>query len=372
MKILQLGKFYPIEGGVERLMYELTTGLSKKGVLCDMMCTTKNGKSDVIKLNENAKILRCRTVFQISATTFSFRMLLKLRKICNRYDIIHIHHPDPMATLALLYSRYKNRVVLHWHSDILKQRYLLKLYAPLQAWLIKRADMIIGTSPIYIRESPFLRNVQYKTDYFAIGINKFFPGPYKNKVLRQLAEVKKIVFSMGRLVGYKGFKYLIEAASFLNDNYLILIAGNGPLEKQLKKQIRDNHLSEKVKMIGYIPDSELYEYFNCCHVFCLPSIQKTEALGIVQIEAMSCGKPVVATEIPGSGTSWVNAHGVSGLNVSPCDSKGLADAIMNICSIPARYSEYCQQAKARYRQYFTKKEMIENCMSKYLQLTQKN
>ncbi len=128
LKILQVGKFYPIRGGVEKVMYDLMTGLSERNIHCDMLCAASEGKGMTKQLNQYASLIVCPAWSKIAATMISPVMILKLRRICGNYDIIHVHHPDPMACLALFLSGYKGKVVLHWHSDIQKQRLLLKFY----------------------------------------------------------------------------------------------------------------------------------------------------------------------------------------------------------------------------------------------------
>ena len=165
-------------------------------------------------------------------------MITVLRIVCPSYDIVHVHHPDPMAALALALSGYKGKVVLHWHSDIQKQKYLLRLYRPLQDWLLRRADLIVGTSPVYLDESPFLKNVQQKTVCLPIGVPPILSEPEAADKIRQLYGGKKIAFSLGRLVAYKGFTHLVEAARFLKDDYVVLIGGTGALEQALSQQIK--------------------------------------------------------------------------------------------------------------------------------------
>ena len=359
MKVLQLGKFYPIVGGVEKVMWELTDGLGRAGIDCDMLCASKTPQ--VIQIGEHSRCICVKALFKAAATMISPSMVTYLRKHCAEYEIIHIHHPDPMAALALRLSGYKGKVVLHWHSDILKQRILLKFYIPLQNWVVKRANVIVGTSPVYVHESPFLQEVQEKLTYLPIGVD---PVP----VLEAEPSEYKTVFSFGRLVGYKGYKYLVEAAKYLPDNFRVVIGGEGPLRKELEEQIKAERLEGKVVLPGRIPQEKIPEMFAACSVFCLSSIWKTEAFGIVQIEAMSCAKPVVATRIPGSGVSWVNEDGCSGINVEPCDSKALADAILQITSDPKEYAKYCEYARKRYGALFTKAAMIEKCIEIYNKL----
>lgn len=363
--ILQLGKFYPIKGGVEKVAYDLMTGLSGKEIHCDMLCATVAGKGKTIRLNPYAQLMECHSWGKAAATMIAPSMITTLRKVCPSYDIVHVHHPDPMAALALALSGYKGKVVLHWHSDIQKQKYLLKLYRPLQDWLLRRADLIVGTSPVYLDESPFLKNVQQKTVCLPIGVPPILPEPEAVDKLRKQYGEKKIVFSLGRLVAYKGFTHLVEAARFLKDDYVILIGGTGALKQALSQQIKRLGLENKVVLLGRIPENELPTYFGACKVFCLPSVQKTEAFGIVQIEAMSCGKPVVATRIPQSGVPWVNKHGVSGLNVMPGNAGELARAIQDIADNESVYDKYSTAAKNRYWDIFTNEHMIDKCKRIY-------
>lgn len=363
--ILQFGKFYPIKGGVEKVAYDLMTGLSTNEIHCDMLCATVAGKGKTFRLNAYARLMECHSWGKVAATMIAPSMITTLRKVCPSYDIVHVHHPDPMAALALALSGYKGKVVLHWHSDILKRKLLLKVYRPLQDWLLRRADLIVGTSPMYLDESPFLKDVQQKTVCLPIGVSPIIPDPEAVDKIRKQYGGKKIVFSLGRLVAYKGFTHLVEAARFLKDDYVVLIGGTGALEQALSQQIKRLGLENKVVLLGRIPDKDLPAYFGACKVFCLPSVQKTEAFGIVQIEAMSCGKPVVATRIPQSGVSWVNKHGVSGLNVMPGNAGELACAIQDIADNESVYEKYSMAAKNRYWDIFTNEHMINQCKRIY-------
>ena len=347
-------------------MYDLMTGLSEEGFKCDMLCAASDD-DDVgdDALNENATLMCTKTLAKVKATMLSPAMISKMRSICNKYDVVHIHHPDPMACLALYMSGYKGKVALHWHSDIIKQKKLLKLYRPLQNWLIKRADMIIGTSPVYLQSSPWLKNVQDKTVCLPIGVVPLEVDEDGAAALREKYKGKKIIFSLGRLVPYKGYKYLIDSARYLDDDYVVLIGGAGPLKASLNEQILDSGLQDKVKLLGFLSDDEVAAYFGACDLFCMSSVYATEAFGIVQIEAMSAGKPVVATKIPGSGVSWVNAHKESGINVEPGDSEALSKAFKRILESEDTYNAFSDQASQRYRKMFTKSKMIKNCIEIY-------
>ena len=366
MKVLQVGKFYPIRGGVEKVEYDLMLGLSNQGVRCDMLCaSTEDHPEATIHLNEFATMFVMPTQINAAATKLAPKMIMKLRKIAKDYDIIHIHHPDPMACLALFLTNFKGKVVLHWHSDILKQKTLLRLYKPLQDWLIKRADIIVGTTPVYVQQSKFLRSVQNKVDYIPIGVDVDQElSPIKESVKAEYLN-KKIIFSLGRLVEYKGYEYLIKSAKYLDDSYQILIGGKGPLKDELQQLIDSNNLSERVKLLGFMTDEEVTGYYQACDLFCLSSILKTEAFAIVQIEAMAYGKPIVSTKIPESGVSWVNKDGVSGLTVDICDEHALADAFKQIFGKEDVYKNLSNGSKNRYLEHFTRQKMVDKCLQIY-------
>lgn len=366
MRVLQLGKFYPIRGGVEKVMYDLMLGLAQRGINCDMLCaSTEDYPAGDLVINSFAKVIIVPTKVKFAATMLAPSMISKLRKIAKDYDIVHIHHPDPMAALSLFLAGYKGKVVLHWHSDILKQKSLLKIYSPLQSWLINRADIIVGTTPVYVDRSPFLQHVKQKTDYIPIGINPIVSNSQLVDEIKAKNKGKFLVFSLGRLVEYKGFEYLIKAAQFLEDNYRIMIGGKGPLHDSLQKLIDDLNLNDRVELLGFVSDEEAYAYFQACDSFVLSSILKTEAFAIVQIEAMSCAKPIISTDIEASGVSWVNKNNVSGINVPVCDEKAIADALIKLSTDHVFYDRISKSSLERYETLFTRNSMVVRCMCLY-------
>lgn len=368
MRILQLGKFYPLKGGVEKVMHALAKELSERGIDCDAMFAGKDGHTEDIRLNDHCHIYICPTYFEAKATMIAPSMVTMLRKVCQRYDIIHVHHPDPMATLALYMSGFKGRVVLHWHCDIIRQNQLLKFYRPLQSWLINRADVIVGTSPVYLEQSDALSDVQDKCVCIPIGVYETQTDVALTAEIKAQYSGKKIVFSLGRLVLYKGYEYLIEAASHLPDDYVVLIGGTGHQHNNLATLIESQGLQDKVKLLGFIPEEQLGAYFDACTLFCLSSIDKREAFAIVQVKAMIHSRPVVSTNIPGSGVPWVNQHGVSGLTVPPRDSQALATAIQEICNDSEHYQHFAIQSRKRYEQLFRMENMVDKCRALYEEL----
>lgn len=379
MKVLQLGKFYPIRGGVEKVMWDLTEGLSATGVTCDMLCARLRGDGPddrdkalyqgdgVFRFNSFGRVICVPAWTKKAATMIAPGMIGWLRKHAAEYDIIHVHHPDPMAALALRLSGYKGKVVLHWHSDIVSQRFFLSLYKPLQSWLIRRANRILGTTPVYVASSPYLKQVQDKCGYVPIGIDPVRYDAAQVQAIRVRHTGETLLFSLGRLVPYKGFSFLIDAMSLLPDRFHLILGGKGPLQEALEAQIREKGLQQRVSLLtGYIPDETVNALFGAADIFVLPSVMKTEAFGIVQIEAMSCGTPVVATRIPESGVSWVNEDGVSGRNAAPEDARSLADAIL---AVEEQKEEYAVGATCRFRETFSKEIIINKIMNVYENLS---
>lgn len=377
MRILQIGKFYPIRGGVEKVMWDLTRGLADQGVACDMLCCMLptghadekdaplhrlEGKVHYFRFSDNSQVICVPALAKKAATMLSPAMIRWLRRHHGEYDIIHIHHPDPMAALALRLSGFKGKTVLHWHSDIVSQQALLKLYQPLQRWLIRRADCIIGTTPVYLEASPWLRDVQDKCRVVPIGIHPMPADPGRTEALRRRFQGKTLLLAIGRLVPYKGFSYLVDALQFLPENFHLALCGEGPLRAQLEEQVARLGLGQRISLEGYLPDADLPAWYHAADVYVMSSVLKTEAFGIVQIEAMSCGTPVVATRIPGSGVSWVNKENVSGLNAIPGDPESLAQAILAVSADAQRYGE---GARHLFQERYSYQKMIDSVRELY-------
>lgn len=366
ISVLQIGRYFPPHiGGTENVMRDLTEGLNKEGIKCDVLCCNDTNKYEETEL-PGYKVMRTKTNWKVGSIAISFQQIMKLKSIWRNYDIIHLHHPAPMATLAVLLINPSCKVVVYWHSDIVRQKILLLFFKPFQNLLLKLSSAVVATNPKYITGSNALQKYPLKTTYIPIGISPLTPlGPADLALLKSKYAEKKIIFSLGRLVEYKGFKYLVDAATHLPPDYLILIGGEGRLRPALQKQIAENSLEDKVKLLGKLSDNELAGYYNICDLFCLPSISKNEAFGLVLAEAMSFSKPIVATNIPGSGVPWVNEHEVTGLNVEVENAVELANSIKMILSNPALARKYGEAAFRRYSDIFKKESMTNSFIKLY-------
>jgi glycosyltransferase involved in cell wall biosynthesis len=367
MRILQLTKHYPPHtGGIETVTFDLTTGLNNKGFHCDVLCCNKINKT-TIEYNHGFFIERAAQKVKIFSTSISTLMIKRVKEIGNSYDIIHVHFPDPLTALALFIANPKAKIVVHWHSDIIRQKTLLILYKPLQNWVLKKASAIIATSKNYANNSAQLKPFLKKIKIVPIGIS-----PSINLAdisitndIKIKYDKKKIIFAMGRLVYYKGFEHLIKAANLITPNAIIVIGGNGHLMPHLKKLVKELNVQHKVDIIGHIPYSSIHSYFNACDIFCLPATEKSEAFGVVLLEAMQFGKPLITTNIKESGICWVNQDNETGYNVPPKDSEKIASSINELLSNKEKYKTFSQNCINRFETYFKSEKMVDATVEIY-------
>lgn len=376
MKILQFGRYYPPPfGGIQNVIFEIRSGLIENCIRCDALCSNDRFKHTVESDNEDV-VIRTKSFGKIFSTSITPHMIYHLNKIKSEYDIIHVHFPDPIAALALYITRPRSKIVIHWHSDVVKQKHLLKFYEPLQNWVIRRADLIIGSTKNHIRCS----------DQFQLMGNKskIIPYPFDLKgklgvvdydlvdILKKKYVNKKIILSIGRLVYYKGFQILIDAANYLTDDYVIIIGGSGHLKNNLQNQIDKSNLQNKVILVGSISQQDLPSYYELCDIFCLPSTHRSEMFGIVQLEAMFFGKPVISTKIERSGVCCVNINGNTGICVSPGNSKEISDAVFTLMENSKKYTEFSNNAKTRITEVYDKTIIMKKLITAYSELIEKH
>lgn len=372
MRILQLSKFYPpVMGGIESVVFELTEGLNGLHQQTDVLCANLGMKSVTEQWEKGYLVTRAAALGQLLSTSMAPAMIQQLAQRSRRYDVIHVHLPDPMANLALWLARPKAKIVLHWHSDIIQQKAALAAYEPLQRWLLERADAIVATSQPYAQASPWLARYAAKVRAIPIGIQDQGARVDAREVaaLRERFGNRRIVFALGRMVYYKGFDHLIDAARATPDDAVIVIGGSGPLLERLRANVAAQGLTDKVFLPGRISGEEIATYFAAAELFCLPSDSRAEAFGVVLLEAMRAGKPIVASDIPGSGVPWVNVDGTTGLNVPVADSSALGAAICRMLD-ECEFARQCGlRGRQRYLEHFTAEKMVDACLRLYAELT---
>lgn len=371
MRVLQLTKFYPpVRGGMESVVAELVHGLQAAGTETDVLCAHTGRGTCHETLPGGGRLTRASSWGRWLATSVAPALLPAWWRLRGRYDVVHVHMPDPLTALALWSCPPRGALVVHWHSDVIRQRLALKLYSPLQHWLLARADRIIITSPPYAQASPWLQAWQHKLALIPPGV----PDPTTNRPARGTAAVqqalagRRLVFALGRMTHYKGFEVLIEAAARLPADVVVVIGGDGELLPRHREQVRALGLAQRVWLPGALSDDEVQAHLQQARVFCLPSVNRAEAFGVVLLEAMAHGCPIVASDIPGSGVPWVNRHGETGLNVPVADATALARGLQQVLDDPARAAELGQAARQRYQARFQATTMVSQTLALYQSL----
>ena len=354
---------------MEATVWALTEGLNAAGVATDVLCANRRAVTEHGRAAAGYEVVRAASLGLLLSTSMAPALVGQLRRMAAGRDIIHVHMPDPMAALALRLVQPRARLVVHWHSDIVRQRFARHLYGPLQTWLLDRADAIIATSSAYADSSPALQRWRAKVSVIPIGIEAAAPpATARVAALRASFPGKKIVFALGRMSYYKGFDVLIEAAARLPEDCVVLIGGAGELLERHRVLAAALPGGGRVQMLGPVADDELATYFAAADVFCLPSVARSEAFGVVMLEAMALGKPLVATEIAGSGVPWVNQHGLTGLNVPVSSPEALAGALTSIVHNPGLAQIFGQAARKRYEDEFTATLMTRRTIDFYQRL----
>ena len=342
MKILQISTYYlPNFGGIEQVAYDFSRILNKQGNEVKVICFN-NRKETVRDFYENIEITRVGFKRKIASQALSFKYFFELKNLIRDFnpDIIHIHLPNPLISIYLLMINPKCKVTLHWHSDIVKQKKLKFLYAPFEREILKRSDRIVATSHIYAEKSDSLKKYLHKVFIIPNIIEDNFLDSINDNQKLKIDEIKKkyknkkIIFFIGVHREYKGLQYLIEAAQYLSDDYLLIIAGKGPLTAKLLQKTQDLNL-HNVRFIDRISDEEKKIYLWASDIYAFPSITKNEAFGIALAEALYCGLPAVTFTIEGSGVNFVNKDGLTGIEVHQVDPIIYAQALKNVSK--ARY-----------------------------------
>ena len=358
IKILQINKlYYPWIGGIETVVKNIAEGLQGKEYIEVIACESK-GMGNINTIN-NIKVTKASSLGIFFSTPISISFPFLLRKKIQKFDILHFHLPFPLGVMSYLFFclKIKNqKIIVTWHSDIVKQKFLLFFYNPFSILFLKRADKILVTSHNFLKNSPFLKKFQNKCSVISLGIDiKKFQKIQERKIKINNPENRKIILFVGRLSYYKGLEYLINAMK--NINAILLIIGNGKLEQKLKKQTKKLKLNEKIIFLSHLQNQELKYCYKISNIFVLPSIEKTEAFGLVQLEAMLSELPVINTYLP-TGAQFVSIHNKTGLTVQPKNSQAIANAINYLLQNPSLAKKMGQNGKKRVEKYFSLNKML--------------
>ncbi|HWZ46200.1 MAG TPA: glycosyltransferase [Candidatus Saccharimonadales bacterium] len=363
MKILQVGKFYdPYCGGMETVVKNLCHELKDR---VDLHLLVANTSCRTVHEQREFPITRVASYGTLRSSSITPSFAAWLRKLPG--DIVDLHMPNPVAEVSYLMMATDRPLVAHFHSDIVKQRFLLRAYAPFLEAFYARASFIVVPTPNHISKSPFVSRFQSKCRIVPYGISvaKFDLTAPLSKKVEELRCGRPTILYVGRLVYYKGLEYLINAMPELDAQ--LWIVGSGPLAGELKQLTMQRNVHEKVRFLGEISDEALPAYYHACDIFVLPSVADSEMFGMVQLEAMACRKPVVSTSLP-TGVSWVNQHGVTGLSVLPRDSHALAKAIKKLLDNRSLREEMGEAGRRRVESEFTAVKMAQGVLEIYRSL----
>lgn len=366
--VVHFGKYYfPDAGGIESVTVSLAKGAVAEGYAVSVVCFEK-----VLAKSEDfiggVHVIRSPIAKLVASQPIGLKYAWQCLSFARRADLVHFHAPNMLGALCALFVGSRVRLLVHWHSDVINKGLLGKILRPLESALLRRADRIVVTSQVYADASVTLAPFRSKITVVPIGVpdaKHEGPDSILPASIEELVSEKKIILAVGRLVPYKGFSVLIEAAKHLPTDTVVVIVGGGPLQQDLEQEVDAACVKGRVVLVGRLSDSALHALFERATLYCLPSISRAEAFGVVLLEAMAYGLPIVATDIPGSGVPWVNQQGTSGFNVPIGNPEALAAACNQILASPELRSRLSQGARQRFLAEFTEDVSVKRMMATY-------
>ncbi len=371
MKVLHLGKFDTL-GGIERHVRSLAGGLAASGEVEPINLVSNDSPRSDRHADYGYLTVRAAcwgTAFSLALSPTLPQLARALHRE-HRFDIVHLHFPDPLGLLTANLLPESVRRVISWHSDIVRQKAALFLYQPLVTRFARAADALVAATPQHFSTSEQIPHEGKPGQVRAVipyGFEaaRFAWSPAAESrlgALRALARGRPAIFTVGRHVWYKGFEVLIAAMREVDA--LLWIGGTGPLTDALKQSAVRAGVADRVIFTGRIPDEELPAYYTFCDVFAMPSTDRSEAFGLVQLEAMHFGKPVLSTLL-GNGVEYVNRQDVTGLLVPPRDPQALVAALRRLLADPALRAAMGSAGQERVASEFSVPRMVDQTLDVY-------
>jgi rhamnosyl/mannosyltransferase len=356
MKIVHAAKFYaPVTGGMETVVQDLCDG------------TAMDWDVRVVAASESPTTTRERvgsvSVFRAGALGRAHSVPicpgLPMELWRSRADCVVLHEPNPIAGTALFLRTPSPRLVIWHHADLVRPAWAPGTYGRIQAALYRRADCVIVSSPTLAAGSALVRNARRVAVIpFGIELDRYRRDDAATRAavdrLRRSTAGPRVLF-VGRLVYYKGVQVLIDAMAACAGT--LILAGDGPLEPELRARAAATGVADRVVFLGRVSDGELPALYRSADLFVLPSIARTEAFGVVQLEAMAAGLPVISTNLP-TGVPWVNQDQVTGLTVPPGDADALAAAMGRVLGDARLRERFARNASIRVTSLFTRDRMV--------------
>ncbi len=364
MRVLHFYKtsFPDTMGGIEQVINQIARGASKLGVKTDVLSLTPERVHRTIEI-DGYLAHRARLDVQIASTGFSMSVFLRFAQLAKKADVIHYHFPWPFMDVVHFATMVKKPTVVTYHSDIIRQKHLLKLYRPLKWKFLGDMSRIVATSPNYLATSDVLAKYKHKVSVIPIGLDKTtYPVPSAEKLSywRDRLGPQFFLF-VGVIRYYKGLHIFMEAAQ--GTDYPIVIVGAGPIEEELKAQAAQLGL-RNIHFLGHLPDEDKVALLTLCYGVLFPSHLRSEAFGISLLEGAMYGKPMISSEI-GTGTTFINIADETGLVVPPSDPLALRQAMRYLWEHPEHAAEMGLRAEERYWKHFTADQMVRSYVDLY-------
>ena len=368
MRVLQVNKFYyPEIGGIERVVQNIAEGLPDP-YSTRVLAARPKGFGGAERHN-GVDVVKTSSLGTTLSVPLSPTFPIRLRTMAQDADIVHHHLPNPLSTVSHLAAGAGDApVVATYHSDIVRQKKAFRIYRPVIEQFLDSVDRIIVTSDRLLDHSKMLEPFTEKCDVVPLSINLNAIKDEDPSPLDIETQGMNVLF-VGRLNYYKGVEYLIDAITDVPAN--LIVVGDGEQRTALEQRSRKRGVADRVQFLGRVSDERLASAYHTADLFVLPSVEPSEAFGVVQLEAMARGLPVVNTSLP-TGVPWVSLHRETGLTVEPRDSDVLADAITKLIEDDKRRQKYGKQARERVEQLFTREQMLEQIQTIYRRVVEES
>ena len=367
LRVCHLSKYYPpAPGGIETHVRTLARAQADLGAEVRVFCVNHASSRTGAEHDGPVEVVRFGRRASGAKIDYCPGLASVIRGV--EADVLHLQAPNPTMILALLRARPRTPLVITYQSDVVKQRLRAALFRPLERALYRRAAMILPTSPTYAAGSAFLRRYAEKTQVVPMGIDL---GPYlePSGADRARAEAIRAEYAgpiwlgCGRLIYYKGFPVAVRALSHVRGT--LLIVGDGPDRPRLEAEAEALGVRDRVAFLGAMPYQEIVPYYLAADAFWFPSVARSEAFGLVQVEAMACGTPVINAAIPHSGVAWVSPDGETGLTVPVDDPAALAAAANRLIAEPGLRERLGASARERAVREFDHRVMARRSLDVY-------
>ncbi|NHZ38637.1 glycosyltransferase family 4 protein [Massilia aquatica] len=367
MRVLHFYKTYFPEsvGGVEQVIRQMCVGTGRLGVRNEVLTLTRQKERRDVEF-EGHKVRLLPLDFEISSTGFSVAAFRELARMAQDADVVHYHFPWPFMDLAHFVSRIKKPSLVTYHSDIVRQKQLLRLYQPLKHRFLQSVDTIVATSPNYMASSAVLDRYRDKTRVITYGLDKtIYPEPDQARMDKWRTQIgERFFLFVGVLRYYKGLHILLDAVA--NTDYPVVIVGAGPIENELKAHAERLGLTH-VLFVGALDEADKVALLTLCYALVFPSHLRSEAFGISLLEGAMYGKPMISSEI-GTGTTYINIDAETGLVVPPSDPQAFGEAMRKLWDNPELAQAMGKRAEARYWELFTAEQMAKSYTALYHEL----